>query len=59
MGNPDALSWQEDHGGIPGENDNITLLALDLFAIRALEGLTAEGEEVEVLKDIRRAMRDG
>ena len=52
MGKTDALSQREDHSGSAGENDNITLLAPELFAIRALEGLMVEGEEVEVLRDI-------
>ena len=38
--------------GSKGENDNITLLTLELFSIRALEGLRVEGEEREVLQDI-------
>ena len=59
MGKTDALSRREDHGGSEGENDNITLLPPELFTIRALEGLTVEGEEREVLRDIRKAMRGG
>ena len=59
MGKTDALSRREDHGGSEGENDNITLLPPKLFTIRALEGLTVEEEEREVLKDIRKAMRGG
>ena len=59
MGKTDVLSRREDHGGSTGENDNITLLAPELFAIRALEGLTVEGDEVEISRDVRRAMREG
>ena len=59
MGKTVALSQREDHGGSEGENNDITLLPPELFTIRALEGLTAEGEEREVLQDIRRAMREG
>ena len=58
MGKADALSRQEDHGGSAGENNNITLLAPELFAIRALEGLTAVGEEVVILRDVQQAMQE-
>ena len=40
------------------DGDDITLLAPELFAIRALEGLTAVGEEAEILRDVQRAMRE-
>jgi hypothetical protein len=59
MGKTDALSRRADHGTGTGDNDNITLLSPDLFAIRALEGLTSIGEERDVLREIWRALRDG
>ena len=31
----------------------------ELFAVRALEGLTAVGEEQDLLRELRKAFRDG
>ena len=59
MGKPDALSRRADHGSGTDDNDNIVLLKSELFAIRATEGITVEGEEVEILRDIRRGNREG
>ena len=56
MGKSDALSWRADHGTGMEDNQNVTLLTLDLFAIRALEGLEASREEKDLLKQIRREM---
>jgi hypothetical protein len=53
MGKTDALSQRVDHGTGSGDNDNMTLLSPDLFVIRVLEGLTAVGEERDVLREIR------
>ena len=39
-----------------GDNQNLTLLTLDLFAIRALEGLQVAGEEKDILKEIQCGM---
>jgi hypothetical protein len=58
MGKTDALSRREDHGSGNSDNRDITLLRPEMFNIRALEGITAEGEEREVLRDIRRGMKD-
>jgi hypothetical protein len=38
MGKPDALSRRADHGSCQGDNDNLTLLAPELFRIHALAG---------------------
>jgi hypothetical protein len=54
MGKPDALSRRPDHGDGAKDNADIMLLKPELFAIRALEGVQAEGEEREILKEIRR-----
>ena len=35
------------------DNQNLTLLTLNLFVIRALQGLQAVGEEKDILKEIR------
>ena len=59
MGKSDALSRRADHGTGSGDNSNITLLTPGFFAVRALEGLEAVGEERDILKDIRRGTRDG
>ena len=52
MSKPDTLSCQTDHGTSIGDNDNIVLLRLELFAIWALEGLVIQDEEVSILADI-------
>jgi hypothetical protein len=59
MGKPDALSRRSDHGDGKQDNSDIVLLKPDLFTIRALEGLTVEGEEKEIVKEIRRRNREG
>ena len=56
MGKPDALSCRSDHGSSLDDNQNLTLLTLNLFAIRALEGLQLAGEEKDILKEIRHGM---
>ena len=57
MGKSDTLSRRSDHGSGSGDNADITLLRLSLFAIRALEGVTAIGVEAELLRDIWREFR--
>ena len=59
MGKTDALSRRSDHGTGSEDNDNMVLLTLNFFAVRALEGLEAVGEERGILKDIRKGMQDG
>ena len=59
MGKSDTLSRHSDHGSGSGDNANITLLRPSLFAIRALERVTAIGVEAELLRDIRREFRHG
>ena len=59
MGKPDALSRRADHGTGSGDNDNMVLLRPELFAIRALEGIALEGEEHEILREIRKGNREG
>lgn len=58
MGEPDTLSCQSDHGDGSGDNDNMVLLKPETFVIAALSGLTVDGEESQILKDIRFAMRN-
>ena len=59
MGKSNALSRHSDHGSGSGDNADITLLLPSLFAIRALEGVTAIGLEAELLRDIRKEFRLG
>jgi hypothetical protein len=49
MGKPDALSRCADHGSGQGDNNSLTLLALELFHIYALAGVRLEGEEHNIL----------
>jgi hypothetical protein len=49
MGKPDALSRRADHGSGQGDNDNLTLLAPELFWIHALAGVRLEGNERNIL----------
>jgi Integrase zinc binding domain/RNase H-like domain found in reverse transcriptase len=59
MGKPNALSRHVDHRSGSGDNSDVTLLRPDLFAIRALEGVGLVGAEVDLLRNIRKAIRDG
>ena len=52
------LSWISDHASGAGDNDNLTLLSLELFAPRALEGLMAIGEEQDLLWDLQKAFQE-
>ena len=54
MGKTDALSHQSDHRPGSEDNDNMVLLTPNFFAVRALEGLEAAGEEQGILKDIQK-----
>src|SRR5215470_1565946 len=56
MGKPDALSRRPDHGDASQDNQNLTLLRPELFAIRALEGVHVAGEEATILRDIRQGV---
>jgi hypothetical protein len=41
-----------------GDNDNLTLLAPELFRIHALAGARLEGDERNILSKVRRSLRD-
>jgi hypothetical protein len=68
MGKPDALSRRADHGSGQGDNDNLTLLAPELFRIHALVGTRLVGtrlvgtrlvgEERNIFREVRRSLRD-
>jgi hypothetical protein len=49
MGKLDALSRWADHGSGQGDNNNLTLLAQELFRIHALAGVRLEGNEHNIL----------
>jgi hypothetical protein len=62
MGKSNALSRRTDHGTGAGDNSNVTLLRLEFFtthAIRALSGLSLEGEEHDILRDICKGNHEG
>src|SRR5262249_44288245 len=59
MGKCDALLHRPHHGSGSADNENIVLLDTDLFAIHTLEGLSAEGKEKEVLKEVREKVHGG
>ena len=59
MGKSDALSRRPDHGDGTNDNDNLVLLKPDLFAIRALEGVTVTGAEAEIVVEIRAKTKVG
>jgi hypothetical protein len=59
MGKPNTLSRQADYGSGQGDNDNLTPLAPELFRIHALAGTRLEGEERNILCEVRHSLRDG
>jgi hypothetical protein len=58
MGKPDALSRRADHGSGQGDNDNLTLLAPELFRIHVLAGVRLEGDERNILQEVRCSLKD-
>jgi hypothetical protein len=58
MGKPDALSRRADHGSGQGDNNNLTLLTPELFRIHALAGISLEGNERNILREVRRSLKD-
>jgi hypothetical protein len=58
MGKLDALSRRTDHGSGQGDNDNLTLLAPELFRIHALVGVRLEGDERNILWEVQCSLRD-
>jgi RNase H-like domain found in reverse transcriptase len=59
MGKCDALSCHIDHNPGVNDNHNITLLKPKFFAEHALEGMTVEGAEQDILWEIKRGVQDG
>jgi hypothetical protein len=58
MGNPDALSRCANHGSGQGDNNNLTLLAPELFWIHTLAGARLEGDEHNILREVWGSLRD-
>jgi hypothetical protein len=58
MGKLDAHSRWADHGSGQGDNDNLTLLAPELFQIHTLAGARLEGDERNILREVRCSLRD-
>jgi hypothetical protein len=59
MGKCDALSRWADHDDKDDDNRDTTLLRPEFFAVCALEGITVEGSERDILKEVRKGIRDG
>jgi hypothetical protein len=59
MGKSDALSRWPDHGSGSDDNSNIVLLDANLFTVRVLEVVVAEGEEREMVREIRVKVKEG
>jgi hypothetical protein len=49
MGKPDALSRWADHRSGQGDNDNLTLLAPELFRIHVLASARFQGDKWNIL----------
>jgi hypothetical protein len=58
MGKPDALSRRADHRSGQGDNDNLMLLTPELFQIHVLAGVRLEGDERNILREVRRSLKD-
>jgi hypothetical protein len=58
MGKPDALSRQADHGSRQGDNNNLRLIAPELFWIHALAGTRLEGDEHNILQEVQCSLKD-
>jgi hypothetical protein len=57
MGKPDALSRRADHGSGQGDNNNLTLLAPELFRIHALAGIRLKGDERNILREVWHSLK--
>jgi hypothetical protein len=58
MGKPDALSRWADHRSGQGDNDNLTLLAPELFRIHMLAGVRLKGDECNILQEVQCSLKD-
>jgi hypothetical protein len=57
MGKPDTLSRWANHGSGQRDNDNLTLLAPELFQIHVLTGVRLEGNEHNILREVRHSLK--
>jgi hypothetical protein len=57
MGKPDTLSRRADHGSGQGDNDNLMLLAPELCRIHALAGARFQGNERNILREVRHSLK--
>jgi hypothetical protein len=57
MGKLGALSRWANHRYEQGDNDNLTLLAPELFRIHALAGVRLEGDERNMLQEVRCSLK--
>jgi hypothetical protein len=58
MGKLDALSRWADHGSGQGDNNNLMLLAPELFQIHALVGVRFKGDERNILQEVWCSLKD-
>jgi hypothetical protein len=58
MGKPDALSRWADHGSGQGDNNNLTLLAPELFRIHALASVRLKGDKCNILQEVCHSLKD-
>jgi hypothetical protein len=56
MGKCDALLHRIDHNLGVNDNHDITLLKPEFFTAHTLEGMTVEGAEWDILREIRRGV---
>jgi hypothetical protein len=59
MGKPDALSREANHGSDQRDNDNLTLLAPELFWIHALAGARFQGDKQNILQEVQHSLKCG
>jgi hypothetical protein len=58
MGKPDALSRWADHRSRQGDNDNLVLLAPELFQIHAFVGVRLKGDKCNILREVQCSLKD-
>jgi hypothetical protein len=58
MGKCDALLRRADHTNGSEDNRDTTLLQPEFFAVRALKGVTIEGVERDILREVQKGIRD-
>jgi hypothetical protein len=58
MGKPDSLSRRANHRSGQGDNNNLTLLAPELFRIHVLAGTRLKGEEHNILCEVRCSLKN-